>query len=238
VSGDDDDDDRVVELPRHGLYDDDSSNDDSDLGLDVTAGDLAGGNLSEGQANMMARRLGLTVAEDEQQQAIASTAITTTTPQRPSAGSGPIDEEDADRELQVLTDALWDSYYGLIWNPVRDYVSTAVVPSVSSTVRRVLLWTSSFVVLGGGIWWATESPLSINAVASSVSATLTGVRDRARQQYHHPYNSSSVWTTALVGTVGLSLYARHYYYVRRPSSSSSGSDDDGDARLGKQKKEN
>ena len=171
---------------------------------------------------------------------MASTAITTTTPQRPTAfpGSGPIDEEDADRELQVLTDALWDSYYGLVWNPVRDYVSAAVVPSVSLTVRRVLLWSSGVVLGGGGIWWwTTESSLPTAALASSVSATLTGVRDRARQQYHHPYNNSSVWTTALVGTVGLSLYARHYYYVRRPSSS--GSDDDNDdGNAGKQKKEN
>jgi hypothetical protein len=236
-------------LPRQRLLltttadddDDDDESETSDLGLEVSANDLAGG-LNQQQAASVARRLGL-----EDATATAAATPMRTTPQPPPLASrisaartpssaisrrlenntstttttattanGQDDEDYADQELQVLMDAFWGSAYGSVWNPIRNYVSSAVILPSVSTVSR--FWARSGMMLSfsaGGLgiwgWWAGVYTLPTLA---SLSTTLTSARSNARERVTYP-PSWSVWTTALVGgtSIGLSLYARHY--VRR-----------------------
>jgi hypothetical protein len=154
------------------MDDDDSSNCScSDLGLDVTANDLAGG-LSESQATRMARQLGLvtmmttpppttaitetpkTVNDSASSSPAAATAVVVAVPTSTSAAAAAANEEDDEqqnldrvagaREEAVVTDAFWSSYnyfYDMAMGAMRD----AIIPSRRTVVR------SSITGLGIGI---------------------------------------------------------------------------------------
>jgi len=226
-------------VQRQLLLYDDSDDDESDLGLDVSTDDLTGG-LSDNQADMMARRLGL-------QHGTAENNNNNNTPIRPRDESNnnddnntPIDEEEANRELDVLMNAFWDSAYGTVWSPVRDAI---VVPSVSF-IRRAATWSAILGAGGYGLWFwssttATLPPLGLwlqqtvqstltpllgrsSRVLQSVSSTVVVVpsRDRQPRTWNELSNTSGAnisnfWLMGgATSVVGLALYyaRRNYYY--------------------------
>lgn len=218
------------------LTDDGESDAASDLGLDVATDDLAAtGGLNQEQAVSLARRLGLEVSSPPppiQVRTPPPTSLlavrrpTPITAQRLDPSNNTVTEDGTDdyanQELQVLMDAFWGSAYGSVWNPLRGYVSSALVlPTVNTATR---FWAGTGILLSAtagsfGLWgWWT----GVYTLSSSTRAATT-----ARERATYP-PSWTIWTTAIVGgtSIGLSTYARHYVrraYGSNESSSSSSS---------------
>jgi hypothetical protein len=230
----------VVDTPPRrgtGRLDDDSSSASPDLGLLVTSSDLAGG-FDEVQAASVSRRLQLSsppvVAADEESRttALVPRSINqnhnVVRPPQAQEDNAADDEDDyQEQELQVLMDALWGSYYGSFLNPIRDYISTALVIPTVDTLSHFGARSGLFLSLSaGGIgiwgWWVGAYTVP---TLSSLSNMFSNVRSTVRGRVHYPPPSWSVWATAAIGgtSIGLSLYARHYV---RGSRDSYKSDDD------------
>jgi hypothetical protein len=116
----------------------------------------------------------------------------------------------ADRELQVLVDAMWGSLYGFVLYPIRDYVASSIVVPAVTTVSTA--WTrlgmgltfGSFALGVWGFWTGIYS-------WPSISMLIVGNATHARERMRYP-SSETVWTTAFLSgaSVGLALFARQY----------------------------
>lgn len=225
------------------LTDDDDA---SDLGLDIAADDVIGG-LNQQQAVSMAQRLGLETSTITTAMMILSPQTVTatapiTTPTSTVAvvaslrqqqvrrlennstatadAADSLSEDYADQELQVLVDAFWGSAYGSVWNPIRDYVSNALILPTVDTASRFGARTGMLLSLSAGSaglwgWWTGVYALPTWwSLSSLLSSANRAYNSRVRGQHpNHLPPSWSLWTTALVGgmSLGVSLYARHYY---------------------------
>jgi hypothetical protein len=192
---------------RRLLYDSDDSN--SDLGLDITTDDLAGG-LDVQQATNMARYLGLgggAVTDETVVVPVVLAADTNEQQERRSDGTTPVvqditEREDYAAEEVVLMDALWSAFDYSFWSPVTRFVADSTTP----VTRPLFRGTVGLTLLSGGLGiWGYWTAI--------YSRPVGGLR------LEYP-SSRSVWATTVVGGVsaGLLLMARSYM---RPSSDSS-----------------
>jgi hypothetical protein len=145
-------------LLLHDSFDDEHS----DLGLDISGDDMIGGN------DVLAQRLGLVDTRttsstipsivlnnnhrDTTTRALPNEVITTTSSSNRvnAPSSAPTSNTSAvatrattydDQEYQVLMDALWDSFYGTIWNPITDYVRTTYLVPILHRLSHVTFHT-------------------------------------------------------------------------------------------------
>jgi hypothetical protein len=163
------------------------------------------------QAVNVAARLGLDSDH-------ASSIIPTLTPVRVASTRGrnviPQQQEEtvdqfADRELQVLVDAMWGSLYGSFLDPIRDYVSSSIVVPAVTTVSTAWIRLGMGFTFGSfalGIWGFWSGIYTVPSISM-----LVGHATHARERMRYP-NSETVWTTAFLSgaSVGLALFARQY----------------------------
>ena len=150
----------------HDSFDDDHS----DLGLDISGDDMIGGNHALAQRLGLTATAG-TMASSPMPPSIVidnstttnnsnsntntnrtplpNEVITTNSSNRLNATSSNIATNATaerattydDQEYQVLMDALWDSFYGAIWNPITDYVRTTYLVPTLHRISHVTLHT-------------------------------------------------------------------------------------------------
>ena len=232
------------------LLSDHSFDDDehSDLGLDISGDDLIGGNEA------LAERLGLTTTTTLPNEVITTSAATTSNATGTNRNSTAHTANDAtarvatydDQEYQVLIDAMWDSFYGAVWNPMADYVTTTYMVPTLRRISRVtlhsgiiLLSISAGNICGLWEWWyqiiMNNSRRGYLPTRGLISPATPQNRDTT-PMYRNPSSQRATtsfpsfasysrprtmtWSTALLGSasLGISYYSRRY--VRNYDTSS------------------
>ena len=154
-------------LLLHDSFDDDHS----DLGLDISGDDMIGGNhalaqrlgLTATARTMSSSPMPPSIVIDNStttnnsnsntnRTPLPNEVITTNSSNRLNATSSNIATNRTvaaaerattydNQEYQVLMDALWDSFYGAIWNPITDYVRTTYLVPTLHRISHVTLHT-------------------------------------------------------------------------------------------------
>lgn len=148
--------------------DDDSSSSSSfDLGLDVSADDMAGGTAGR----HMARRLGLTGGGGAEEDDEPSTIVE-------ESYEDEEDEEDESivvNENDVLINAIWDSAITTVWNPMINSVGQLILPTL---VSGLALGSTVFFAA----WWSHPSPRNatwtVTLMGSSSALAMLGYQQR------------------------------------------------------------
>ncbi len=230
------------------LLSDHSFDDDehSDLGLDISGDDMIGGNEA------LAERLGLTTTTLPNEVIMTTTTTSNATGANRNATAHTANDATArvatydDQEYQVLIDALWDSFYGAVWNPMADYVTTTYMVPTLHRISRVtlhsgivLLSISAGNIFGLWEWWyqilMNNSRRVYLPTRGLLSPAAPQIRDatpmnrnpssqRATMSFpsfgSYSRPSTTTWSTALLGSasLGISYYSRRY--VRRYDTTS------------------
>jgi hypothetical protein len=214
----------IPTTPRR-LYDDDSEDSNSNLGLDVEENDLAGG-LDVQQATAMARYLGLGSGRvpvrntDDGNGSDAVTNETVVVQERDAndananadAAATPDDDrqEEYAAEEVVLMDAFWSALDESFWSPMYQYVTDTTAQLIQPATRPLLRGSLGVTLLSGsiGIW-----------------GYWNGVYNRPSfSNYRVDLPSSrTIWSTALLGgaSAGLIILGRSYFRSSAATTSKS-----------------
>jgi hypothetical protein len=208
--------------------DDSTASSNSDLGLQISTGDLAGGHMNDAQAWSMAQWLGVRSPSSTMTPPTRSNTTSTTrgeattatgTTSSPAAILDESNPEDDDRRLRreyadeerILTDAFWDAYrslYASVWTPTVQTVRERITQPVTNMVVRIglgaLTLSSGIGVVG---YWQ-------GVYALPFRQTFPSSRHHGSARNHDslglalvqtPWDrlqfpsSESLWTTAVMG---------------------------------------
>lgn len=152
----------------------------SDLGLDVSVNDFAGG-MSDQQALILGRRLGMTAPNEDASEGNSDD---------PTAADNRDDTYDDD-EGRVLTNAAWSTFLNY-WVPLYQYAADETL-EISQPITRPLVGLGTTISLAAGGSWLYQFWLSTHG----------------RHNDRIP-PSSSLWTALVLGgtTAGTLLLAR------------------------------
>lgn len=197
----------VHTTPRR-LYDDDSQDSNSDLGLNVDDSDLAGG-LDVQQATAMARYLGLGGGDGrttDTSDAVTNETIivvdnTNDANANADANATPDDlEEEYAAEEVVLIDAFWSAFDESFWSPIYQYATDTTAQLIQPASVALFRTSLGITLLSGGIgiwgYW--------NGVYNRPSFSMARVELPS---------SRTIWSTTLLSgaTAGLILLGRWSY---------------------------
>lgn len=178
----------IVEEPSRRLdVNDDDSSSHSDLGLDVSGGDLAGG-LSDNQASGLMRSLGIAGAVD-------TPAVVVEEEDEDEEIDDSLEEMYAEEEI-VINDAFWNSIYQGFWSPFYQWWTNYTWETLGPPTSRLLRYGME---------------LSLVSVGIGFLGYRRGVYRLPRFDTRVDYPPTrTLWTSLVIGgtTTGVMLFAR------------------------------